>query len=79
MAASFAMNNMYGKGDLSTYHSPEDFLEAFLQVYEGKAIKDITSTKRDKAETPEAIARAAADKEKVKSGLEMVKSLFREG
>lgn len=76
LAASFAMNNMYGKGDLSTYHSPEDFLEAFLQAYEGKAIKDITSTKRDKAETPEAIARAAADKEKVESGLKMVKGLF---
>ena len=76
LAASFAMNNMYGKGDLSTYHSPEDFLEAFLKAYEGKAIKDITSAKRDKAETPEAIARAASDKEKVESGLKMVKGLF---
>ena len=76
LAASFAMNNMYGKGSLAKYSSPEQFLSEFMRVYEGKAEKDINSAKRDKATTPEAIARAASDREKVRSGLEMVKQLF---
>ena len=76
LASSFAMNNMYGKGSLAKYSSPEQFLSEFIRVYEGKAEKDINSAKRDKATTPEAIARAESDREKVRSGLEMVKGLF---
>jgi len=76
LAASFEMNDMYGKASLSKYNSPEDFLIEFMRIYQNKAEKDINSAKRDKAETPEAIARAESDKEKVRSGLEMVKSLF---
>ena len=76
LAKSFEMNGMYGKGSLAKYSSPEDFISNFLSVYEGKADKDINSAKRDKATTPEAIARAESDKEKVRSGLEMVKGLF---
>ena len=76
LAASFELNNMYGKKSLSKYSSAEEFISEFLRVYEDKANKDINSAKRDKAETPEAIARAESDKEKVRSGLEMVKGLF---
>jgi len=76
LAVSFAMNNMYGKGSLAKYNSLEQFLSEFMRVYEGKAEKDINSAKRDKATTPEAIARAESDREKVRSGLEMIKGLF---
>lgn len=76
LARSFEANKMFGKGDLAAYSSASDFLAKFLEIYEGKAMKDITAAKRDKAETPQAIARAEDDKKKVMSGLEMVKNLF---
>jgi hypothetical protein len=47
-----------------------------LTRYEEKAIIDINAAKRDKAETPEAKARAAEDRDKVQQGLDMVKNLF---
>ena len=37
---------------------------------------DVNAKKRDKAGTPEAKARAEADRDKVLSGLESVKGLF---
>ena len=40
------------------------------------AMLDINNKKRDKAPTPEAIARAQADREKVLKGLETVKGYF---
>lgn len=76
LAKSFDANDMYGKGDLTSYGSESDFISAFLDLYEKKAIKDIMATKREKAETPEAKARAEQDKQKVAKGLEMVKGLF---
>jgi len=76
LANSFAANDMYGKGALSQYSNSEDFLNKFLSVYEQKALKDINAAKRDKAETPEAKARAQSDREKVAQGLEYVKGLF---
>lgn len=79
LARSFALNKMYGKGDLSHYTSAEDFLQQFWTLYEAKAMKDITAGKRDKAETPEAKARAEEDKIKILSGLATVKQLFNVG
>ena len=76
LANSFELNGMYGLGDLANYQNAQDFLNKFWQVYEGKAMKDISSAKRDKAETPEAKARAEEDKKKVKQGLDMVLGLF---
>jgi hypothetical protein len=76
IANSFELNDMYGKGVLSNYTSADDFLNKFLQVYEAKAMKDINASKRDKAETPEAKARAEQDKQKIIQGLELVKGLF---
>jgi hypothetical protein len=67
---------MYGKGALSNYANSNDFINKFLEIYEAKAMKDITASKRDKAETPEAKARAEDDKKKVAQGLEFVKGLF---
>jgi hypothetical protein len=76
LANSFELNDMYGKGDLANYSSADDFVAAFKQLYTQKAEKDINATKRDKAETPEAKARAEDDKKKVAQGLEMVMGLF---
>jgi len=76
LAKSFATNDMYGKGDLTKYSSEEDFISAFKQLYTAKAEKDINAAKRDKAETPEAKARAEDDRKKVADGLKMVMGLF---
>lgn len=76
LANSFEMNEMFGKGSLSSFANAADFLNKFLTRYEEKAIIDINAAKRDKAETPEAKARAAEDKAKVQQGLNMVKNLF---
>jgi hypothetical protein len=75
-AESAAANDMFGKADLSNFNSAGDFLKKFLNRYEDKAMEDVNSKKRDKAETPEARARAQADREKILSGLETVKRLF---
>ena len=61
-ARSCEANGMFGQGELSNYSSASDFIGKFWQVYEGKAIKDISGTKRDKAQgNPEAEARAEQD------------------
>jgi hypothetical protein len=76
LAKSFEANNMFGKGDLSKFSSAEEFLSQWLNRYEEKAMLDVNAKKRDKATTPEAKARAESDRQKVLSGLEMVKGLF---
>lgn len=76
LAKSFEVNNMYGQGPLAEFTSAEDFLSKFWARYSEKAMNEINSAKRDKASTPEAIARAEEDKRKVLQGLEMVKGLF---
>ena len=76
LANSFEQNGMFGRGSLGGFSSAQDFLAKFAQRYEEKAMEDINAKKRDKAETPEAKARAAADRSKVQQGLDMVKSLF---
>jgi hypothetical protein len=75
-AVSAQLNGMFGKGALSKFDSAQDFLNKFLARYEEKAMIDVQGKKRDKAQTPDAIARANADREKILKGLEMVKGLF---
>ena len=76
LARSFALNDMYGKGDLASHDSADSFVSAFKQLYTQKAEKDIMAVKRDKAETPEARARAESDRQKVAQGLETVLGMF---
>jgi hypothetical protein len=76
LARSFELNGMFGKGHLTAYANANDFLTQFLDRYTMKAEKDIAANKRDKAETPEAKARAEQDKQKIASGLKMVQGLF---
>jgi len=76
LANSFEANKMFGRGDLAKFSSADDFLAQWMNRYEEKAMLDVTAKKRDKAETPEAKARAESDRKKVLQGLEMVKGLF---
>lgn len=77
LAQSFEMNRMYGKDVLEPYTDAADFLNKFVGLYEKKAFKDIESEKREKAATPEAKARAEADRQSILSGLERVKGMFK--
>ena len=76
LAASFTTNRMYGAGDLSKFQNEQQFLQAFVQRYEEKAMLDVNAKKREKAATPQAIARAEQDKQKVLQGLATVKGYF---
>ena len=75
-ARSVELNGMFGQGDFTNFASAEDFLGKFLARYDEKAQIDIAGKKRDKAQTPDAIARANADRETIQKGLDMVKGLF---
>jgi hypothetical protein len=76
MARSFEANGMFGKDILAPYSNADDFLNKFVSNYEAKAINATKAKKMDKAETPEAKARAEADRKKITDGLAMVKKLF---
>lgn len=76
LAASLQKAGLFGQGNLEGYDNAEEFLGRFMERYEGKAMGDIASSKRGKAETPEAKARAEADRQKVLSGLHLVRELF---
>lgn len=75
-ARSVELNNMFGQGDFTNFQSADDFLGKFVARYEEKAQIDIAGKKRDKAQTPDAIARANADRQSIQQGLDMVKGLF---
>jgi hypothetical protein len=76
-ARSCDMNNMFSQGDLAGFLSGQDFVQKFVQRYEEKAMADVNAKKRDKAATPQAIARAESDRQKVLTGLETVKGYFK--
>jgi len=76
LARTFELNDMYGKFNLKKFTSTEDFIQKFIQHYEGKALEAMAATKFDKAETPEAKARAADAKKKIAAGLADVKKMF---
>ena len=75
-AQSCQANSMFGRGDLLPWDNATDFLRDFWRRYEEKAMIDVNSKKRDKAQTPQARARAESDREKVLQGLEMVQGYF---
>jgi hypothetical protein len=75
-AQSCELSGLFGQGALQNFANSDDFLNKFVVRYDEKAQIDIAGKKRDKATTPEAIARANADREKIQKGLDMVKGLF---
>lgn len=76
LARSFEKNEMFGQGNLANYESARDFIQKFWSRYEEKAMADVANKKRNKAQTPDAIARAQQDREKILSGLATVKGYF---
>lgn len=76
-AASAEANDMFGKGDLKNFSSAADFLNKFWNRYQEKAMIDVAGKKRDKAQTPAAVARAESDKQKILQGLETVQGYFK--
>ena len=78
-AASAEANGLFGQGDLANYSSADDFITRFVQQYRAESEEEMASAKRDKASTPAAIARAEADREKIRTGLDTVMGYFREG
>ena len=77
LAESFELNNMYGKGVLADFANKEDFINKFLAHYTNKANEAASATKFDKAQTPEAQARAQDTKNKIAKGVEMVKGYLK--
>jgi hypothetical protein len=75
-AQSCQANKMFGQGDLANFSNARDFINKFWARYEEKAMIDVNGKKRDKADTPQAIARADADREKILQGLQTVKGYF---
>ena len=75
-ARSCEINKMFGQGDFANFTDAQDFINKFWQRYNEKAQIDIAGKKRDKAATPDAIARAKSDREKIQQGLDMVQGLF---
>jgi hypothetical protein len=75
-ARSCEANGIFGKGVLGHWPTANDFMQAFWNRYNEKAQIDIAGKKRDKAQTPQAIARAEEDRKKIQQGLDMVKGYF---
>jgi hypothetical protein len=75
-AYSCEANDMFGQGDLANFSNATDFIDKFWQRYKAKAMMDVNGKKRDKAQTPAAIARANSDREKILQGLATVKEYF---
>ena len=48
----------------------------FPDGYTAKAEKELENKKRDSAQTDDAVARAQTDKEKIRTGLQKVRTLF---
>ena len=67
VAKSFELNNMYGNYNLKDFTDYNDFISKFKAHYMEKLHAAINATKFDKAETPEAKARADDVKSKLMS------------
>lgn len=67
VAKTFEINNMYGHYNLKDFTGYDDFIAKFKSHYMEKLHAAINATKFDKAETPEAKARAEDVKEKLMS------------
>lgn len=73
---TFAANSMFGRYNLRDISSYEDFIITFKTHYMDKIKDAILATKFDKAETPEAIARAQDVKDKLLSHAGSIVAVF---
>ena len=76
MAETFEINDMYGKFNLSDYNNKDELINAFLEHFKSKMEKAASASKFDKAEGPEAVAKAKATKDKLLGGISFVTKLM---
>jgi len=74
---SLAANSLFAQGALRHIGSYQEYINDIVKIYTQKIDAAINSSKFDKAVEPEAAAKAAKDKEKLRSGLAMVQGLFK--
>ena len=74
---SLAANGLFAQGALQHIGSYQEYIDNIVKIYTQKIDAAINSSKFDKAVEPEAAAKAAKDKEKLRSGLTMVQGLFK--
>jgi len=73
---SLEANDLFGQGALRHIGSFNQYINDLAGIYTNKITTAINSSKFDKAVEPEAAAKAAKDKEKLRSGLAMVRGLL---
>jgi hypothetical protein len=76
VAQTFEINQMYGKANLADFNSANDFVDAFVENFTNRIEKSISSTKFDKAQSPEAKKKAQDTKNKLQYGIEYVTGLM---
>lgn len=77
LAKSFELNNMYGKFNLKDYSNADELINAFIENFSAKMHKSASSSKYDKAESPEAQRKAREAKEKILKGIDYIKRVMR--
>ena len=76
VAETFEINNMYGKSNLADINNANEFINAFIDNFTRRIEKSISSTKFDKAQSPEAKKKAQDTKDKLQYGIEYVSGLM---
>ena len=76
LGKSFEANEMFGQFNLSGISGYDQFIAAFKSHYTDKIQDAVSATKFDKAESPEAVARAADTKNKLLSHSTAIIGLF---
>jgi hypothetical protein len=73
LAKSFERNDLYGRGVLKDYENSSDFLNEFIRLFDEKMEKAATATKFQKAESPEAKAKAEKAKQSIRRGKDLIR------
>jgi hypothetical protein len=76
LAKSFSENSMYGHYNLRHIQSYDDFIAKFKEHYLAKMVVAASSTKFNKAATPEAIAKAEETKNKLLTHAQKIMALL---
>lgn len=76
LGQSLELNGLLGQGTLANLTDYQDFINHLLAIYTNKLEAAVSSSKFNKATSPEASAKATADKKKISDGLNKVRDLF---
>lgn len=72
LGKSFELNKMWGGTGLLTINSYDEYMDKIRTVYKYKLTDKLSDPKFDKATTPAQLDKAASDKHKIQTGLDMV-------